>query len=370
MSAEQTAIPYEKQSDPQTNRGCGAACLSMVYRSFGKEVAQGEIWQAISKRNRFGSVASTTHLMAQDALNRGFSAVAIQARHPLQALRLCRDGGLRAILNHRLQPDTPTGHYSVLIDIDGKDVVLHDPFLGPSRRVSHADLLELWQPRFANSKIVGNALIVVAASPPLAPPCEFCHTPIPTNVECPQCHKPVGLRPGAMLGCMSNGCIARMWNYVCCPSCDYTFTFSLQPPHPGETVAAVSAGPGNPVSGPTPDAEAPSRSEEDPWNLGRFFGAMETFCTQILAIPAAANHPDIKKQIALLLASKEQLKISQAEELAYRKVREEKISAVAQAAKQKQEAHQQRMAEINTPLPPLDGNALGRALLKNLGFTA
>jgi hypothetical protein len=369
MSAEQTGIPYEKQSDPQTNRGCGAACLSMVYRSFGKEVAQGEIWPAIAKPNRFGSVASTTHLMAQDAMNRGLSAVAIQARHPLQALRLCRDGGLRAILNHRLQPDAPTGHYSVLVDIDGKDVVLHDPFFGPSRRLSHGDLLDLWQPRFANSEIVGNALIVVAAGPALAPVCEFCHTPIPPNVECPQCHKPVGLRPGTMLGCMNNGCIARMWNYICCPYCDYTWTFSLQPPHRGE-FAAASAGSSSPGARQTPDAPAASRSEQDPWNLGLFLGAMDTFCSQILAVPTAANHPEIKRQIGLLQASKEQLKIAQAEELAYQKLREEKISAAAQAARQKQEAHRQRVAELNSQSPPLDGNALGRALLKNLGFTA
>src|ERR1035437_7350010 len=101
MSASPAVIPYEKQSDSQTNRGCGAACLSMVYRSFGKEVPQAEIWPAIAKKNRFGSIASTSHLMALDANKRGFAAVAIQARHSLQVLRLCRGAGVRAILNHR-----------------------------------------------------------------------------------------------------------------------------------------------------------------------------------------------------------------------------------------------------------------------------
>ena len=51
MSAPSGMIPYEKQADPQTGRMCGAACLSMVYRSFGKEVPQAEIWQAIAKQN-------------------------------------------------------------------------------------------------------------------------------------------------------------------------------------------------------------------------------------------------------------------------------------------------------------------------------
>ena len=56
-------IPYESQSQTENNRMCGAACLSMVYRSLGKEVPQSEIWEKIAKVNRFGSLASTTHLM-------------------------------------------------------------------------------------------------------------------------------------------------------------------------------------------------------------------------------------------------------------------------------------------------------------------
>src|SRR5580658_4353174 len=105
MTAPSIAIPYEKQSDLQTNRGCGAACLSMVYRSFGKEVPQAEIWPLIAKKNRFGSIASTTHLMALHAIGQGLSAVVIQARHSLQVLRLCREAGIRAILNLRARPD-------------------------------------------------------------------------------------------------------------------------------------------------------------------------------------------------------------------------------------------------------------------------
>ena len=41
---------------------------------------------------------------------------------------------------------------------------------------------------------------------------------------------------------------------------------------------------------------------------------------------------------------------------------------IAQAAKERAEAHQRRMQEVNPPSPSLDGNALGQALLKNLGF--
>jgi len=101
MSSTATvSVPFESQSDPQNRRDCGAACLSMVYRSFGKTVTPVEIWPAIAKENRFGSISSTTHLMAKDALSRGFAAVAFQASSPLQALRLCNEPGIRESLSN------------------------------------------------------------------------------------------------------------------------------------------------------------------------------------------------------------------------------------------------------------------------------
>ena len=97
MSALSLSIPFESQADPEARRGCGAACFSMAHKSFGKDIRQAEIWPLISKPNRFGIVSSTTHLMALHAIGQGLNAVIIQAWHPLQVLRLCRDSGLRVI---------------------------------------------------------------------------------------------------------------------------------------------------------------------------------------------------------------------------------------------------------------------------------
>src|ERR1039458_7519142 len=79
------------------------------------------------------------------------------------------ESGIRAILNHRPSADSTAGHYTVLVEVEAQDVVLHDPYYGPSRRVSHAELLELWQPGFSNSEIAGYILIAIAAEPPAAP---------------------------------------------------------------------------------------------------------------------------------------------------------------------------------------------------------
>jgi hypothetical protein len=354
MSAPSGTIPYEKQADPQTGRMCGAACLSMVYRSFGKEVPQVEIWPAIAKQNQAGSLASTTHLMAKDALSRGLAAVAIQARHPLQALRLCHEGGIRAILNHRLQANSATGHYTVMVDLDGNDVVLHDPSFGPSRRLSQAELLALWQPYFSNSEIVGNVLIAIAADPPPAPACQFCHTLTPPSIDCPRCKKPIALSPGAVLGCMKQDCIARMWSYICCPSCDFMVDSSSLPVR-----AAAGA--------PSLDGAAAGDATEPP-SLNKMFEEMDKFCNQVQSLPSAANHAELQQQIRILSGTKAALRLALAEAAVYGQMHKDQLAAFVQGSEKRAEDHRKKTEELNRPTPPLDGNALGRALLKNLGF--
>jgi hypothetical protein len=360
MSASSGAIPFERQADPQSGRMCGAACLSMVYRSFGKEVPQAEIWPAIAKQNQTGSLASTTHLMAKDALGRGLAAVAIQARHPLQALRLCQEGGIRAILNHRLQASSATGHYTVMVDLDSNHVVLHDPSFGPSRRFSQAELLTLWQPPFSNSEIVGNVLIAIAADPPPAPACRFCHTQTPPSIDCPRCNKPISLRPGAVLGCMNQNCIARMWSYICCPACDFMLDSSSQP------TQAAATGSGANADAP-PDAAAAANTTE-PQSLNKMFEEMDKFCSQVQSMPDAANHAELQKQIQILAGSKAALKLALAQAAVYGQMHKDQLAAFVQGSENRAEAHRKKIEELNTPQPPLDGNALGRALLKHLGF--
>ena len=295
-----TTVPYDRQTDTQTRRDCGAACLSMVYRSLGKEVTTAEIWPKIAKKNNFGSIASTTHLMVKDAMSRDLAAVAFVTRHPLQTLRHCCESGTRAILNHRQTADSPAGHYTVLVDVDARDVVLHDPMSGPSRRVPHDELLELWQPRLPASEIPGYLLIAIADEPPAATACWLCHAPLPAAVACPRCKEPVGLQPAGALGCLDNSCVARMWHYLCCPACDYLWnSASATPPATGAGDARAQAGAG-------------ASTQEEALNFSPLFAELDKFCNLILGMPAAANHPDIKRNLDALAARKEELKKAQA----------------------------------------------------------
>jgi hypothetical protein len=354
-AAAAVVIPYEKQATELTGRACGAACLSMAYRSFGQQIGQTEIWPLIAKPNRFGQISSTTHLMVQDALNRGFSAVAIQARHPFQVLRLCQAAGIRAILNHRVRRDSTSGHYSVLVDIDRQDVLLHDPLFGAARRVSHAELAELWISQVSDSEIARGVVIALAPSKqPGVPSCEFCHTPMPLNVDCPRCTNPTSVRPAEVLGCVRDGCIARMWNWVCCPKCDHVFNF--EPGAASANAAATHPSAAGPLN-------APPRLD-----VAKLFAAMDKFTSYVLSIPAGANNPDIQKQLEFVADSKEKFKVAYAQQMAHRTAIFGQLAALTESHKQQKEAQLKKIEELNAPAQPLDGNALGRALLKNLRF--
>ena len=219
---EDQAIPYEKQAEGPANRMCGAAALSMVYRSLDAtrsqrgqaglgDVSQDAIWARISKADRAGGLNCATHLMVKDALGRGLAAVALQASDPLQMLLACRANGIHAILNHRLRPDSPAGHYTVLVGMDEAGVTVHDPSAGPSQRIPFGQLLELWQPRPPGSEIVGNVLIAIADDPPRLERCTACSVPIPAEAPCPQCKAGVPLAPSALVGCVGASCVNRSW---------------------------------------------------------------------------------------------------------------------------------------------------------------
>ena len=176
--------------------------------SFGKEIPEAEIWPLIAKpNNRFRRRIVNHPLNGASCHQPRLSAVVVQgAPPPLQVLRLCHLAEIRAILNQRARPDVASGHYTVLVDIDDKNVVFyheHPRSLVRYRRMPYAELLSLWQPQSSASEIAGNVVIGIAEKSAAIPACEFCHTAIPLKVDCPRCKKAVGLQPAALLGVVS-----------------------------------------------------------------------------------------------------------------------------------------------------------------------
>src|SRR5688572_8638910 len=121
---------YEPQLAGLGARTCGAAALSMVYRSLGLECRQDDVWARlrISSRSRG---AARAHILAADALMQGLSALVVQVRSPWAFLTECSKAGVAVILNHRLSEHSPLGHYTVLDGIEAEMAWVHDPQFGP-----------------------------------------------------------------------------------------------------------------------------------------------------------------------------------------------------------------------------------------------
>lgn len=199
---------------------CGASALCMVYRSFGLECTQAEIWGRIGRPWPWQGPRTNTRLLAADALARGLAALILKASDPWRALELGVAHGIRIILNHRSAVTSQAGHYAVLVDLDGEDVVLHDPHLGPHRRLTRTDLLELWRPNCGQSEITGQVMVAFANAPTSGPACQSCQANLPASVPCAKCQASIPLYPGAVLGCVSVACRARTWEQVYCANCD------------------------------------------------------------------------------------------------------------------------------------------------------
>jgi len=210
-------IPYDPQRDKRT---CGAAALCMVYRSFGLACTQSEIWERIARPGPWELERTNTRLLSADALSCGLAALILRARDPWRVLESSMGRGIRIVVNHRLTPTSQAGHYTVLVGMDGEDVVLHDPHLGPFRHLTRAELLELWRPSFGQSEITGQVLVAFANAPASALVCESCGANIPESAACVNCQKAIPLQPGAVLGCVKAACRARTWEQIFCPHCD------------------------------------------------------------------------------------------------------------------------------------------------------
>ncbi len=209
-------IPYEQQHE---RRSCGAAALYMVYRSLGLPATQSEIWERVARPGPWGTPRTNTKRLVADAHTLGLAALVLKASQPWPLLQQCAANDLRVILNHLLTSGSPAGHYSVLVGVTDDHVVLHDPAGRPDRRLSKAELQDLWGPARGRSETAGHVLVAIAAAPQGAP-CQRCRTEIPALVACPTCRQAIPLQPAAALGCVQPGCPARLWERLFCPSCD------------------------------------------------------------------------------------------------------------------------------------------------------
>lgn len=214
-------IPFETQQAIAGSRTCGAAALTMVYRSLGLECEQLAVWHRVAEQIRDGVCATRTHRLALDAGRQGLAAVTLQAERPAELLAQVSKTGARVILNHRLQHGSHLGHYSVLLRFDGREIEIHDPHGGANRVLPWEEFAELWRPNPGPSEIVGGVLLAIGTRPATSGTCDRCGGQVPVNLPCGRCGQPVPTGPEGVVTCVAPWCPQRFWRRLFCPHCDW-----------------------------------------------------------------------------------------------------------------------------------------------------
>lgn len=212
-------LPYETQSDEWS---CGAAALTMVYRSFGIASSQTGIWERIRSHGPGPRLHARAQDMVADAWGVGLHALLIEVRDPWLVLERSLQHSVRLIVNHCPDASSGIGHYSVVVGLDPESVTLHDPDGRPGRVLTRAEFLKLWNPTVRDREIPNQILIGIAETPSPLGLCPLCERISVDCMDCPGCRKVIPLQPLPILGCTSDGCPMRSWEQVFCPFCTHT----------------------------------------------------------------------------------------------------------------------------------------------------
>jgi hypothetical protein len=98
------------------------------------------------------------------------------------------------------------------------------------------------------------------------------------------------------------------------------------------------------------------------------FAELDKFCNHIRELSGATDHPEIRKYLDLIESSKGKIVLANSESRVFASMAESQRKKMQESSQLKKEAHRKKIEILNTPPPPLDGDALGRALLENLGL--
>ncbi len=203
--------PYVRQKPNM----CGAASLSMVYKSFGEDYTQDEIFEftatpcIVDGKNK---PTNPIYKMAQDPINRGYYAIAIRIKDPIEFFNLFSKikDRVRVIVSLVPGVGVSASHLMPLIDANDKDLVFNDPGKCPSYHLTREKFLKKWR---------SYSLVAICKDVTKAYACPVCGRSIPDNVTCSQCGKGIPLEPKEVLGCVHNECSGKMWTLLICPYC-------------------------------------------------------------------------------------------------------------------------------------------------------
>ena len=201
-------IPYIKQ--PRNSAKCGAACAAMVIKHYtGDSVSIDDIWGCISaispeKQREYCS----TYKIGAYISNNYFNCSSIKYSSLGKLLEFCNDNGIAPIINHKSFESNIaghfSGHFSVVKNISGNDVVINDPENKNRIIVSLQELASMATKNSLNDEVGGNTAIVPSLD-------IFPHK----TRSCPKCEGDIDIS----FSCAANA-IQRIVEQDLCQNCD------------------------------------------------------------------------------------------------------------------------------------------------------
>lgn len=121
----------------QTPDFCGPATLKMVFDYYGVKATEKEIGKIAGTTQKYGTSPEN---MKKAAAHFGFDAI-LKTNGNLDDLRYYLDKKIPVIVNWFSEDD---GHYSVVVGIEGKNIMIRDPSFCRIRKMPIDKFLKVW----------------------------------------------------------------------------------------------------------------------------------------------------------------------------------------------------------------------------------
>lgn len=251
-------MPFMAQLQPGS---CGAAALAMVLARYDQPRSVEDISSELISTGPDGQPRIKTYQLAAFARRQGLLTTIARLEQPWKALYECQRANISVIINHRLDFDKPTGHFSVMTQFDpiAGEIRLNDPQRGPDTKWSLAEMNELWSPSVSNSQISGYIGVFCMPRPLGGVPgaCSKCNSAEMNldNFKCEKCNSLFEPLENHILGCMMPECPDRLWQDIFCPECDRPWSKSYDRSNRLSTRKSYDI-PIKPLKSPTREATA------------------------------------------------------------------------------------------------------------------
>lgn len=121
----------------QTPDFCGPAALKMVFDYYGIEATEREIGKISGTTKKYGTSPES---MEKTAAHFGFEAI-LKTKGTLNDLKHYLDRKIPVIVNWFWEDD---GHYSVVVGMDKKNIVMRDPSFWRIRKMPTGKFQKVW----------------------------------------------------------------------------------------------------------------------------------------------------------------------------------------------------------------------------------